>query len=254
MTEAHERVVEGQFGPRARAYVESEVHSQGADLDAIGAVAHKLRPQLALDLGAGGGHVSYALARHARRVIATDLSSEMLAAVAETARERGMSNIETAEALAERLPFEDGTFDFLASRFSTHHWRDFEAGLREARRTLKRGGRAMFVDAYSPGQALLDTHLQAIELLRDHSHVRDYTCAQWLDALARSGFALEACRTWRLRMDFPVWIARMRTPEDNVKAIRALQDAASAETRAHFAIEPDGSFLLDVLMIEASRP
>jgi len=254
MIEAHERVVEAQFGPRAKAYVESAVHSQGADLDAIGALAKKLRPELALDLGAGGGHVSYVLARQARRVIATDLSSEMLAAVAETSRARGLGNIETAEAPAERLPFEDETFDFVASRFSTHHWRDFDAGLREARRTLKRGGQAVFVDAYAPGQALLDTHLQAIELLRDHSHVRDYTCSQWLDALARAGFALEACRTWRLRMDFPVWTARMQTPQEHVKAIRALQDAASAETRAHFKIEPDGSFLLDVLMIEASRP
>ena len=54
------------------------------------------RAELALDMGAGGGHVSYALARHARRVIATDLSSEMLAAVARTAREKGLSNIETA--------------------------------------------------------------------------------------------------------------------------------------------------------------
>ena len=252
MIEAHERVVEAQFGPRARAYVESAVHSQGADLDAIGALAKKLRPELALDLGAGGGHVSYALARHAGRVIATDLSSEMLAAVAQTARERGLSNIETAEAPAERLPFEDGMFDLVASRYSAHHWRDFDAGLREARRALKRGGSAAFVDACSPGPALLDTHLQAIELLRDHSHVRNYTCAQWLDALARSGFALEACRTWRLRMDFPVWTARMRTPEENVRAIRALQGVASAETKTHFAIEPDGSFLLDVLMIEAS--
>ena len=174
MIEAHEKVVEAQFGPRAKAYVESAVHSQGADLEAIGTLAQKA-PELALDLGAGGGHVAYALARHARRVIATDLSSEMLAAVARTAREKGLSNIETAEAPAERLPFEDETFDFVASRFSAHHWRDFDAGLREARRTLKRGGRAAFVDVYAPGQALFDTHLQAIELLRDHSHVRDYT-------------------------------------------------------------------------------
>ena len=43
-------------------------------------------------------------------------------------------------------------------------------------------------------------------------------------------------------MDFPVWTARMRTPEENVKAIRALQNAASTETKTHFAIEPDGSF------------
>jgi SAM-dependent methyltransferase len=253
MVEAHEKVVEAQFGPRARAYVESAVHSQGADLEAIGALAQKLRPKLALDLGAGGGHVAYALARHAERVIATDLSPEMLAAVAQTAREKGLSNIETAEAPAERLPFEDETFDFVASRFSAHHWRDFDAGLREARRALKRGGRAMFVDAYAPGQALLDTHLQALELLRDHSHVRDYSSAQWLDTLGRSGFAVEACRTWRLRMDFPVWTARMRTPEENVKMIRTLQNVASRETKTHFAIEADGSFLLDVLMIEASR-
>jgi SAM-dependent methyltransferase len=253
MVEAHEKVVEAQFGPRARAYVESGVHSQGADLDTIGALAQKLRPQLALDLGAGGGHVAYALARHAQRVIATDLSPEMLAAVAQTAREKGLRNIETTEAPAERLPFGDETFDFVASRLSAHHWRDFDAGLREARRTLKRGGQAVFVDVYAPGQALFDTHLQALELLRDHSHVRDYTSAQWLDTLGRSGFAVEACRTWRLRMDFLVWTARMRTPEENVKAIRALQSVASAETKAHFAIEADGSFLLDVLMIEASR-
>jgi SAM-dependent methyltransferase len=250
MSKAHERVVEAQFGPRAKAYVESAVHSQGADLEAMGTLAQNA--ELALDLGAGGGHVSYALARHARRVIATDLSSEMLAAVARTAREKRLSNIETAQAPAEHLPFEDETFDFVASRFSAHHWRDFDAGLREARRTLKRGGRAAFVDVYAPGQALFDTHLQAIELLRDHSHVRDYTSAQWLDTLGRSGFAVEICRTWRLRMDFPVWIARMQTPDVNVKAIRALQIAASTETKAHFAIEPDGSFSLDMLMIEAS--
>jgi ubiquinone/menaquinone biosynthesis C-methylase UbiE len=253
MTKAHERVVEAQFGPQARAYVESAVHSQGADLEAIGALARALRPDVALDLGAGGGHVAYALAPHARRVVATDLSPAMLAAVAETARGKGLTNIETAEAAAERLPFADETFDFVASRYSAHHWRDFVAGLREARRVMKRGGRAVFADAYSPGEALLDTHLQAIELLRDHSHVRDYSLAQWLDALARAGFAIEACRTSRLRLDFPDWIARMRTPEDNVKAIRALQNASAEETKAHFAIEPDGSFALDVMTVEASR-
>jgi hypothetical protein len=51
-------------------------------------------------------------------------------------------------------------------------------------------------------------------------------------------------------MDFPVWTARMRTPDENIRAIRVLQAAASSETRAHFAIEPDGSFLLDILMLE----
>lgn len=68
-------------------------------------------------------------------------------------------------------------------------------------------------------------------------------------AVSRAGFALNVYRTWRVRMDFLVWIARMRTPEPHASAIRSLQDAASAETRAHVAIESDGSFMLDVHML-----
>ena len=99
--------------------------------------------------------------------------------------------------------------------------------------------------------SLFDTHLQAVELLRDPSHGRNYSLAEWTAALAQAGFMVRALRTWQLRMDFPVWIARMRTPDVNVRAIRALQQAASSDVREHFAIEPDGSFMLDIMMAEA---
>jgi SAM-dependent methyltransferase len=161
-------------------------------------------------------------------------------------------NIETEEGPAERLPFENESFEFLASRFSAHHWRDFIGGLREARRVLQPGSHAVFIDVYASGTALFDTHLQAVELLRDTSHVRDYTASEWIASLAQAGFALQNCRTWRLRMDFPVWTARMRTPDLNAQAIRALQIAASADTKAYFEIEADGSFLIDVLIAETS--
>jgi ubiquinone/menaquinone biosynthesis C-methylase UbiE len=251
MSRAHEKVVGDQFGPRARAYVESAVHSAGQDLDALEALVRAAAPAHAIDLGCGGGHVAYRLAKFAKRVTATDLSAEMLAAVRATAAERGLGNIETREAPAEKLPFADGTFDFLGCRYSAHHWRHFAVGLREARRVLMKGAPAVFIDAYAPGDPLFDTHVQAVELLRDTSHVRDYSLAEWSAALEVAGFAVRAQRTWQLRMDYPVWIARMRTPEDNARAIRALQAAASAEVREHFAIEADGSFMLDIMLTEA---
>ena len=252
MSRAHEKVVEDQFGPRAMAYVQSAVHARGEDLDALEGVVRRTVPERALDLGTGGGHVAYLLARYAKAVTATDLSAEMLAAVAATAMARNVSNIETAEAPAECLPFADASFDFLACRYSAHHWSDFNAGLRQARRVMKAGAPAIFIDAFSPAPALLDTHLQAVELLRDTSHVRDYSLAQWSESLARSDFAIKSLQTWRLRMDFEVWIARMRTPECNRLAIRALQAAASGVVREHYAIEPDGSFMLDIFMAETA--
>lgn len=251
MVKAHHSVVEGQFGPRAQAYVDSAVHSQGEDLQRLNSIVRDVAPDRALDLGCGGGHVAYVLARHARMVTATDLSHEMLTAVAAAARDKGLSNIETVNAPVEDLPFDDGAFDLLACRYSAHHWQGFEAGLRQARRVLKPAAPAVFIDAYAPRAALLDTHLQAVELLRDPSHARNYSAAEWTASLGRAGFAISSMRTWRLRMDFAVWTARMRTPDIHQAAIRALQTVASSEVKAHFAIEDDGSFMLDILMIEA---
>jgi len=252
MTHSHDTLVQHQFGPRAAAYVSSAVHASGEDLAAIGEIARRHAPARALDLGTGGGHVAYALAPHAAQVTASDLSPAMLEVVAATAAQRGIANIDTQAAPAEALPFADATFDLLACRFSAHHWQDFVAGLRQARRVLKVGAPAVFVDVVSPGPAAFDTHLQTVELLRDPSHVRDYTVAQWLEALEQSGFRVQAVQTRRLRMDYASWVERMQTPEVHRAAIRALQQLAGAETVRHFEIEADGSFMLDTAQIEVT--
>src|ERR1700758_1018062 len=101
----HAAVVDAQFGPQAKAYVQSAVHASGEDLDALEAIAARLRPARALDLGCGGGRVAVRLAPHAGAVTPCDLSAEMLAAVRETAAARGIGNLATEQAPAERLPF-----------------------------------------------------------------------------------------------------------------------------------------------------
>jgi ubiquinone/menaquinone biosynthesis C-methylase UbiE len=250
VTQDHDALTERQFGAHARAYVESAVHAGGADLAALTARAARIAPKRALDLGAGGGHVAYALAGVSGAVAAVDLSADMLAVVA-AAERRGLGNVETVQASAESLPFPDACFDFIASRFSAHHWRDARAGLRQARRVLRAGAPAVFIDIVSPADPALDTHLQAIELLRDVSHVRDYNLAEWGAMLSDAGFSVESRESWRLRMDFAAWTSRIGTPAPLAEAIRLLQQKASAETRAYFAVEDDGSFLLDAAMFAA---
>ena len=247
---SHDAHVVGQFGPQAQSYVSSAVHAAGEDLDRIEALAAQHHPTRALDLGCGGGHVAYRIAPHCAATTASDLSDAMLTAVSAEATRRGLA-VETIRAPAEALPFADGHFDFLACRYSAHHWRKFERGIREARRVLQHGAPAVFVDSVSPARGPLDTHLQAIELLRDTSHATNRTVAEWIAALERAGFAVTGLATGRVRMDFGDWTARMQTPLERIAAIRALQQAASHEVATHYAIERDGSFMLDRVLIEA---
>jgi len=235
-----------QYGVRARDYVTSAVHSAGADLDQVEDMVRGQNAARVLDLGCGGGHVSYRAAPHVAEVVACDVTPGMLDAVAATARERGLSNITVQQAPAEELPFPDASFDIVLCRFTAHHWSDLEAGLRQARRVIKPSGRAVFIDSVAPAARVLDTHLQAIELLRDASHVRNYNTAELISALSHSGFALEGVTVRTLRMEFPVWIARTRTSPRHAEAIRSLQATAPDIVREHFAVGEDGSFDLEV--------
>ncbi len=245
----HEDVVVAQFGSQAADYVTSSVHAQGADLDAIKLIAAAKAPQRALDLGCGGGHVSFALAPFSEAVIAYDLSTEMLDAVRDSALQRGLANIATVYGPVETLPFDDASFDLVVSRFSAHHWHDIAQGLRETRRVLKLAGVAIFVDVAAPESPLLDTFLQTIELLRDPSHVRDYAPSEWQTFLTDAGFTIEDITMRRLPLDFASWIERMRTPPARADVIRSLHPEMSAEVQTYFELTPAGDFTVDTIDI-----
>jgi len=251
-TQTHANLVTAQFGPRAAAYVASAVHANGADLEQLAAFASRGPINArALDLGCGGGHAAFHVAPHVGQMVAYDMSVDMLNAVSRTAADKGINNIVTRQGVAETLPFPDRGFDFVVSRFSAHHWNDLPAGLAEARRVLKDDGRAVFIDVVAPPSPLCDTHLQTIELLRDMSHVRNYSAAAWLAALEDAGFVTGVKTARRLRLEFTSWVTRMRTPDLYVGAIRGLQANMPREVTDYLELEPHGSFTIDTLTIEA---
>ena len=252
-TASHNSVVLDQYTTRASAYLNSAVHAAGQDLDLIAQLLANQRGAVALDVGCGGGHLTYRLAPLVSQVVACDLAESMLAAVAEQASLRGLPNIATREAAAESLPFEVATFDVVATRFSAHHWHAFAEGIAEMARVLKPGGLALMSDVVSPGVSLLDTWLQTLELLRDPSHVRDASTAEWDAALAAAGLAIERIEHLRLRLDFATWVARMDTPEPQVTAIRMLQARAASAVKDYFEMEEDSSFTVDTALFVARK-
>jgi ubiquinone/menaquinone biosynthesis C-methylase UbiE len=249
----HDATVLEQYDSRAEAYLTSAVHAAGADLERMADLIGHRPDAVALDMGCGGGHVAFRLAGQVGKVVAYDLSVPMLETVAGEARKRGLDNLVTKQGAAEALPCPDGSFDVVATRYSAHHWGAFRDGLAQMRRVLKHDGLALFMDVVAPGVPLLDTWLQTLELLRDPSHVRNASVQEWKTTLAAVGFAVDDVVTYRLRLEFDSWIARMRTPDAHVKAIRSLHQRAPSEVKDYFQIGDDGSFTVDTALIVA-RP
>jgi SAM-dependent methyltransferase len=94
-----------------------------------GAPGHRLA-----DIGGGTGNYALALKREGWEPVVVDRSAEMLAHAA-------AKGLEVVEADAQRLPFEDESFDASTMISMLHHVEDRGAALAEAGRILRTGGR-----------------------------------------------------------------------------------------------------------------
>jgi ubiquinone/menaquinone biosynthesis C-methylase UbiE len=252
---SHDDTVQQQFDPQAQAYLHSAVHARGPDLvQAQSLIAGAVRPDgAAVDVGCGPGHLSFVLARSLRRVVAVDPSAQMLSTVAHSAGAQGLTGIQTRQAAAESLPFEAGSFALACTRYSAHHWGRLEAALQELHRVLEPAGYALVIDVEGHEDALADTHLQSMELLRDPSHVRNRSIRQWRALLSEAGFDHIEQHRWPLRLQFAAWVQRMRTAPARVQMIRTLQLEAPAEVQRALAFESDGSFTVHTSLFWARK-
>jgi ubiquinone/menaquinone biosynthesis C-methylase UbiE len=122
---------------------------------------------------------------------------------------RGLQNVTIQKADVAALPFADGSFDVAVSRYAAHHFADPLQALREIQRVLVPGGRWLLVDVVSPPEPMADTYLNTVEILRDPSHVRDHSVAQWLDMCSAAGIPARHVQTWSVRLEFTTWVTRM---------------------------------------------
>jgi SAM-dependent methyltransferase len=242
-----------QWAAVAEHYGTGWSHAGGPDLAWMVEALAPHPADRAIDLGAGAGHASLALAPHVARVDAVDPTPEMLAVGARLAAERGITNVVPTEAAAEALPFPDASFDLAMSRFSIHHWPDPGGALREIARVLRPGGRLVLVDLVAPEDARLDAFLNAVELLRDPTHARVLRPSDWRAAIAGAGLAGDIVREWRFRHDTEDWLARTAPAPWRADAVRRLLREAPPLVSAAFEIAQDGSgFTVGAVVVAAT--
>ena len=99
-----------------------------------------------LDLGAGNGYVSRAVAGHVGKVIAVDISGEMLKELKKKAREDGIGNIEILENDGLDMTLENESVDMVFASMYLHHIEEPQDAIKEMYRVLKPGGFVFLAD------------------------------------------------------------------------------------------------------------
>ena len=242
--------VKASFGPSALNYATSPSHSDAENLAALCGFMLAGPDDVALDIATGAGNLALALAPRVKRVVASDLTPEMVAETARRAAEQGLVNFETVQAAAESLPFPDNEFTLVTCRVGAHHFADVTKAVSEMARVLKQGGRVCIVDTTAPEDDALDREINGMELLRDPSHVRNYKASEWVSMASNAGFqvieAIEGSYDNGRPMPFEPWLKRIGTSEESSARLRTwFTEAAPALKQAlQIELEPEITFVL----------
>jgi SAM-dependent methyltransferase len=190
--------VNDDWSGRAAAYVESDAHREGDDLEQL--VAWAAGAETALDVATGGGHVARRLREEGIDVVTCDPAPGMRPDVI---------------CRAESLPFAAGSFDVVACRTAAHHFEDVAGAVAEMARVSAKS--VLLVDTAFMGDAA-----EEAERLRDPSHVRNYTEAEWRAFVVEAGLEIDELRFFERTFDFAAWLARTGCEADEAARVEEL--------------------------------
>ncbi|GGN10689.1 class I SAM-dependent methyltransferase [Halarchaeum nitratireducens] len=225
------RETAASFGSATDAYLASDVHGEGRDLETLADWCADATT--ALDVATGAGHAAGAVAdRGVPDVVGLDASPEMVRTATDA-----FDGVAGVVGDAERLPVADDSVDAVTCRIAAHHFPDPEAFLAEAARVLTADGRLVIEDNVAPADADLAAFLNRVERLRDPSHVESYTVERWREWLRAAGFEVERTARFKKTLDFDAWAAAQSLDGATRERVETVLREADADARALFEIE-----------------
>ena len=165
-----------------------------------------------LEVACGPGIVAEAIAPLVSELVCIDATPEMLTLAKSRLEKSGQSNVTFQQAFAEALPFGAAEFDVIVTRLSFHHFKNIQAVLAELRRVLRPQGRLVTADVISSANREESTLHNALEQLRDPTHVHMLSHPEFMAALRSSGFEATFEESWEQQRNFSEWAKIVSVP------------------------------------------
>ena len=222
----HSQVVRQQFGLQAPGF---ERHVRAFENDRIltWILGHlELQPHLVvLDVAAGTGLLGRALASYVQRVVALDVTPEMLAHGRQQAEAEGINNISFEEGDATRLPYPDNSFDLVACRIGMHHFLQPQVQAQEMVRVCRAGGQVAIVDIVSSPDAEVAASHNRLERLRDPSHTRALSATELRRITEECGLKIVRAGETEAQQNLQGWMDLTHTrPDVRRSVIQAMEE------------------------------
>lgn len=220
--------VKAFFTRNAGAYAES-YRRPTTDLARLVELLQPLPHWRVIDVAAGTGRVTAALAPLVREVVAVDLTPAMGTEFANTVRKSRLANVSFQVGDAEHLPFGDASADLVTCARAAHHFSDVGQAVWEMARVLRPGGRLGLIDMTTPDDPGGATFLNALEISRDLSHVRALGPQEWRSLLDAAGLVIEASEVQEEELPLREWLSPIPPDGDEARIVRELISTAKAE-------------------------
>ena len=242
-----------RYSQFAQDYVESDTHARGSELERLVDIASPQPDWLVLDVATGGGHTARTFAALTERVIASDLTLKMLYAARRHLAGSGVRNVSYTAAEAENLPFPKEAFDLVTCRIAAHHFTDAQIFVNQAVRVLKPAACLLLQDHVLPEDQDAARFVDAFEKLRDPSHNRAFSQAEWMASFLSAGLQVVHVEQIVKRHELLPWAQRQNCSPQVVRQLRALlknaPPAAAEWMQPHEPDNPRGSFANRHLLI-----
>ena len=217
---AHQSLIRDQFTRQATPFSTAAPIASEAALRMIIDAAKPGPDDTVLDVACGGGIVVCAFAPHLRHATGIDVTPAMLERASALAAEKGLANVTWQEGEVERLPYPDGAFTIVVTRFAMHHFLDPAAVFREMVRVCAPGGRIVVVDTYTSEDPAKAAAFNRLEILRDPSHARSLYLAELKGLFHNAGLGEPRASFYELRDTVANLLARsFPDPGDDTKIV-----------------------------------